>query len=163
MGPPVRQDERVREPADVEVRRAGAQDLLSVLAVHAHRDPGVDPPVCVTAQQQRTWDEMMSRDGLAAYVAELRGKPVGTATVVLMPNLTYQCAYRRQGIATSILNQVLEDARTAGCNKIQLLSHKRHADDGGHDLYFSLGFEPEAEGFRRYLLDGPAFTRGSGS
>ncbi len=111
---------------------------------------------------------MMGRAGLTAYLAEVEGEPVGTATVVLMPNLTYECAptafieavvvdhrYRRQGIATAILKRVLADARQAGCHKVQLLSHKRHAHDGGHDLYLSLGFGPEAEGFRVYLLDHP--------
>ena len=90
-----------------------------------------------------------------------------------MPNLTYKCAptafieavvvdyrYRRKRVATAVLNQVLADAGAAGCNRVQLLSHKRHADDRGHGLYRSLGFEPEAEGFRRYLLDRPAPTRG---
>lgn len=38
---------------------------------------------------------------------------------------------------------------------MQLLSHKRHAADGGHALYEKLGFEPEAEGFRRYLATTP--------
>ena len=32
-----------------------------------------------------------------------------------------------------------------------LLSHKRHAADGALDFYRSLGFEPEAEGFRFYI------------
>ncbi len=116
----------------------------------------------------------MGRDGLSAYIATLDAEPVGTATVVLMPNLTYRCAptafieavvvdhsYRRRGIATAVLRRVLDDARAAGCNKVQLLSHKRHADDGGHDLYLSLGFEPEAEGFRRYLLDHPTLAPSS--
>jgi len=142
---------------------------LAVLAVHARRDPGDDPPLSATDQQRRTWDEMTRRDGLVAYVALIDAEPVGTATVVLMPNLTYQCAptafieavvvdhrYRRRGIATAMLTEVLNDARAAGCNKIQLLSHKRHADDGAHDLYTGLGFEPEAEGFRRYLIEPPA-------
>ena len=35
--------------------------------------------------------------------------------------------------------------------KVQLLTHKRHATDGAHALYESMGFEAEAEGFRLYL------------
>ena len=41
--------------------------------------------------------------------------------------------------------------RAASCRKIQLLSHKRHSNDGAHHLYQALGFAPEAEGFRLYL------------
>ena len=85
-----------------------------------------------------------------------------------MPNVTYGCAptlfieavvirpaHRRRGLATAMLQRILDDARAAGCNKVQLLSHKRHATDGAHRLYADLGFEPEAEGFRLYLGERP--------
>lgn len=49
------------------------------------------------------------------------------------------------------LERILDDARDAGCHKVQLLSHKRHATDGAHHFYRSVGFTPEAEGFRLYL------------
>lgn len=49
----------------------------------------------------------------------------------------------------------LKDMKSAGCNKVQLLSHKRHSCDGAHQLYTSLGFEPEAERFRLYLSSVP--------
>jgi len=83
---------------------------------------------------------------------------------MLMPNITYNCAptafieavvvvpeQRRRGIARSVLQAVLADAHDAGCDKVQLLSHKRHRHDGGHALYTALGFTAEAEGFRLYL------------
>ena len=45
---------------------------------------------------------------------------------------------------------MLADTAAAGCNKVQLLSHKRHAHDGAHRLYITLGFEakpkPKASG-----------------
>lgn len=43
------------------------------------------------------------------------------------------------------------DAQMASCRKVQLLSHKRRADDGAHAFYRSLEFQPEAECFRLYL------------
>jgi GNAT superfamily N-acetyltransferase len=106
---------------------------------------------------------MMATDNLTVYLCEVDGKPVGTATLLVMPNLTYECAptgfveavvvavgHRRKGVATAMMERVLQDSRAAGCNKVQLLSHKRHATDGGHRLYRAVGFEPEAEGFRLY-------------
>jgi hypothetical protein len=57
------------------------------------------------------------------------------------------------------MRRLLGDARSAGCNKVQLLSHKRHATDGAHRLYTALGFEPEAEGFRLYFQEVPAAVR----
>ena len=53
---------------------------------------------------------------------------------------TDQCdSHRRRGVAT-LLQQALTDARAASCRKIQLLSHKRHSDDGAHHLYHALDF-----------------------
>ena len=87
----------------------------------------------------------------------------GTATLLLLPNLTYDCqpsafveavvvdvAHRRRGIATALMKRILNDTKAAGCNKIQLLPHKRHVHDGAHELYLALEFEAEAEGFRLY-------------
>lgn len=81
-----------------------------------------------------------------------------------MYHLTYDCrptlfiesmrvleAHRRRGVARLMLDRVLEDARADGCHKIQLLSHKRHESDGAHDLYRSVGFAAEAEGYRLYV------------
>ena len=107
----------------------------------------------------------MRTDDLTVYLADLGGVAVGTATAMVMPNVTYDCAptvfieavvvvpqHRRTGVATAVLERILDDSRAAGCNKVQLLSHKRHAVDGAHALYVAAGFTAEAEGFRRYLL-----------
>ena len=110
----------------------------------------------------------MDTDDLSVYLAEVEDQVVGTATLMQMPNLTNGCAptafveavvvaytRRRRGIATAMMERIIGDARSAGCNKLQLLSHKRHATDGAHRLYRSIGFEPEAEGFRIYLQQKP--------
>lgn len=117
---------------------------------------------------------MMRSEHLTVYLAEVNRQVVGTATLITVPNLTYDCAptafveavvvaegHRRKGVATAIMRRLLRDARSAGCNKVQLLSHKRHASDGAHRLYTSLGFEPEAEGFRMYLQKLPAAVLGA--
>lgn len=148
---------------DVVIRQATDGDLIAVLRVHAHRDRGGTTPQRATQVQTATWELMMRRDGLTLYLAEIDGAAVGTATLLVLPNLTYDCepsafveavvvdvAYRRRGIATAIMRRILVDTAAAGCNKIQLLSHKRHAHDGAHRLYTALGFEAEAEGFRLY-------------
>ncbi|MFC9432262.1 GNAT family N-acetyltransferase [Nocardia sp. NPDC057030] len=151
------------------IRTAGPGDLMAVLAIH---DQTASPAVSAKAAtdlQQRTWSRMQRSEDLTVYLAQIDDEVVGTATLMIMPNITYRCAptafieavvvadkHRRQGIATAILRQLLDDSRTAGCNKVQLLSHKRHACDGAHRLYTSLGFEAEAEGFRLYLQEVPA-------
>jgi GNAT superfamily N-acetyltransferase len=84
------------------------------------------------------------------------------APTVFLEAVVVATRYRRQGIATAIVQQVLADANAAGCNKVQLLSHKRHATDGAHHLYAGLGFEAEAEGFRLYLQGAPRSHLASG-
>jgi GNAT superfamily N-acetyltransferase len=147
---------------------AHTQDLLKVLGVYAQRELGDHVPREVSALEERTWVAMMQTDGLTVYLAEIDGQAVGTATLMTMPNLTYNCAptafiealvvavgHRRKGVATAIVRRILADTRSAGCNKVQLLSHKRHATDGAHRFYAALGFEPEAEGFRLYHQEVP--------
>jgi GNAT superfamily N-acetyltransferase len=152
--------------ASAAVRPAHRDDLQSVLDAHAQQ--GSRPEGPASRVERDTWERMIAAAGLTVYVAEVEDAVVGTATAMVMPNLTYGCAptvfieavvvlprHRRRGIARAMMQKILADARAAGCNKVQLLSHKRHAHDGAHRLYASLGFEPEAEGFRRYLVERP--------
>jgi len=154
----------VKSGSDMRVRLAGPKDLLAVLGVHARRDSADSPPLSASRIEIDTWSHMLAVPGLTVYLAELEGDTVGTASAMLIPNITYDChptaiieavvvahSYRRKGVATSLLQRLLHDMKSAGCNKVQLLSHKRHSGDGAHRLYISLGFEPEAEGFRLYL------------
>jgi GNAT superfamily N-acetyltransferase len=152
------------------VRRAGAADLSAVIevlaegAVAAPSSPAEESPVAVTDRQSDAWARMMATPGMTVYLAEQNGCSVGTASMLVMPHLTYDCrpsafleavvvkyAHRRRGVAAMLVQEALTDARTASCLKVQLLSHKRHAEDGAHQLYLSAGFRPEAEGFRLYL------------
>lgn len=150
--------------SDLVIRVAQLHDLDGVLAVHAEHNPAARGTGPASRREVETWRRMQQTADLAVYLAEIEDMPVGTASLLLMPNLAYGCAptafieavvvvpdRRRQGIATAVLRRILEDAQSAGCDKIQLLSHKRHAHDGAHDLYRKAGFEPEAEGFRLYL------------
>jgi GNAT superfamily N-acetyltransferase len=154
------------------VRTARHDDLQAVLDIHAAHDADRGMSTSRSERQPETWRRMMATHDLTVYVAEIGDAPVGTATALVMPNVTYDCAptlfveavvvaprYRRQGVATAILERVLADAAAAHCNKVQLLSHKRHATDGAHRLYTSVGFEAEAEGFRLYLQEPPAVVR----
>lgn len=145
--------------------------MRAVLDVHGRQ--GSRPEGPASQLERDTWAEMMETAGLTVYVAEADDEVVATAAVMVMPNVTYGCAptvfieavvvlpeHRRRGIARAMMQQILEDARASGCNKVQLLSHKRHAHDGAHRLYTSMGFEPEAEGFRLYLTERPRTPTG---
>ena len=143
--------------------------MLAVLAenqaeIPAQQGVSAEPPV-PSALQVATWDRVQASPDVTVYLAaDPAGGPVGTACLSILPNITYDCrptafieavvvayAHRRRGVAALLLEHVLTDSRAAGCHKVQLLSHKRHARDGAHALYASAGFSPEAEGFRLYL------------
>ncbi len=107
---------------------------------------------------------MMRTEDLTVFVAWHGGDAVGTTAILLMPHITYSCRptafietmyvrdeHRRRGVGRLMIERVLRDAKLAGCHKVQLLTHKRHADDGAHAFYRSLGFDAEAKGFRLYI------------
>jgi GNAT superfamily N-acetyltransferase len=145
------------------IRICSQDDLDAVVAIHdAHATRPHEAPGQV---QRQTWEHMMATPGLFVFLAEQAGQPIGTATLTMLVNITYSCApsaiieavvvapdARRRGVATTLVEAALAEAQANGADKIQLLSHKRHADDGAHSLYLRSGFVAEAEGFRRYLL-----------
>jgi GNAT superfamily N-acetyltransferase len=150
------------------IRTADSGDLDAVLRVLALGGSDGLAPQPPSELELQTWDRMMHSAELSVYLSEIDGEAIGTAALMTMPHVTYKCAptafieavvvvprYRRKGAATQLMKRILGDARSAGCNKVQLLSHKRHAVDGAHRLYENLGFEAEAEGFRLYLEEVP--------
>lgn len=147
------------------IRPASAADLTAVLRILAERPDGTGPATAEpSGREKAAWERVMATRELTVYLAEDGTETAGTASMMLMPHVTYDCrptafieavvvryAHRRRGVATLLLQRALADARAASCRKIQLLSHKRHSHDGAYDLYRALGFTPEAEGFRLYL------------
>lgn len=148
--------------APATVRRADDRDLLTMLRF-IERSPQMGD-ADITRIQRETWHRMMESQDVTPYLAELDGAAVGYTAGYLVRHLTYGCRpglliesmyvdsdHRRRGIATQMIAVLLEDARAQGVRKVQLLTHKRHADDGAHALYLAAGFVAEAEGFRLYL------------
>ena len=135
---------------DCVVRPAGRDDLLAVLAVHAQRDARREATLAASAVERATWERMMASRDLVVYLAELHGEPVGTATSMVMPNVTCGCAptafieavvvvahQRCRRVASQLIRRIFADTRDTGCNKVQLLSHKRHSTDGAPALQLS--------------------------
>jgi GNAT superfamily N-acetyltransferase len=95
-------------------------------------------------------------------IAELDGQPAGTADMLIVPNLTHHGmpwaivenvvvaeAHRRKGVATSVMRHLVDNARAAGCFKVELLSGKHRAP--AHALYRSVGLHAVSEGFKIYF------------
>jgi hypothetical protein len=100
--------------ASCTARIAGPENLAAALQVHS--GSGNSVPGYPSELRSRTWVRMMAADDLAVYLAQVDSRPVGTAT--MMTNLTVGCAptafseavvvdaaYRRQGVATKIMEE----------------------------------------------------------
>jgi GNAT superfamily N-acetyltransferase len=121
------------------------------------------------AEAGRTWESILAQEGRFVLVAELAGEIVGTADLLIVQNLTHDlrpwaivehvvvadrtrsgASARRRGVGRALLAEAVARAQAAGCYKVQLLSRKDRSD--AHRFYRAVGFEPTAEGFRRYLV-----------
>jgi len=92
-------------------------------------------------------------------VIETRGRVVGTATLIIIPNLSYQgrpygivenivvdAAERGRGYGEILLRYAIDEARQAGCYKLSLTSNKRRCD--AHRFYERVGLKATHEGYR---------------
>ncbi|RYG36429.1 GNAT family N-acetyltransferase [bacterium] len=94
------------------------------------------------------------------YLAELDGQPVGTAALELFPKIERELrrvpgvdcsverlyvlpSIRRAGVATALMNRVIEDARAAGRTRMEIWTDKNFT--AAHALYQRLGAEVVAE------------------
>jgi GNAT superfamily N-acetyltransferase len=150
----------------VRVRRARPADLDALLSLYQELADGS----VTAAPGDRYSSEPLLAEILAdptrhLAVAVLDGRPVGTADLFVVPNMTHEGkpwaivenvvvaeAVRRTGVGRKLLGYVIELARAAGCYKLQLLSGKQRAE--AHELYRSLGLAAVAEGFKVYLEGG---------
>jgi GNAT superfamily N-acetyltransferase len=116
------------------------------------------------ASAEPTLAEILRDQRRTLLVAIRDGKLVGTADLLVVPNLTHRGdpwaivenvivahTARRTGVGKALMEHLIELARTAGCYKLQLVSGKQRAQ--AHAFYRSLGLEAVAEGFKIYFDD----------
>jgi GNAT superfamily N-acetyltransferase len=147
------------------VRPAGSGDLDAVLGLleELRWERRCDGGTPVPGEAALIWESILDQDGRFVLVAEAAGKIVGTADLLIVANLTHELRpwaivehvvvaahARRLGIGRALMAEVVAMGQAAGCYKVQLLSRKERSD--AHRFYQAVGFEPAAEGFRRYLV-----------
>ena len=156
----------VREPrgnADLVVRRASESDLGALLLLFdelagkkitaAPGDRDRSRPILT---------EILADPRRELAVAVVDGELVGTADLLVVPNLTHRGepwaivenvivsgAARRKGVGRALMGHLLKMARSVGCFKVQLVSGKHRAE--AHRFYRSMGLEAVAEGFKIYF------------
>lgn len=145
---------------EITVRTAVERDLPVLLALYRELNP--DDAALPPEVARAGWERIAAQQGRTVLVAEAGGAVVGTADSIVMPNLTrggrgilfvenvvVAEAGRRRGVGRRLLDAMVDLAEEAGCYKVQLLA----ADDAYvHTFYEACGFEPLAQGFRRYLV-----------
>lgn len=100
----------------------------------------------------------------AVLIARVSGGAVGTADVMVVPNLTRDVhpfsvienvvvlpTVRRRGIGRQLMEAAFDFARSLGCYKVQLVSANRR--DAAHHLYDAMGFDADVRGYRRYFFE----------
>ncbi len=114
------------------------------------------------AEYEKIFKQIESDPNHKLIVAELDGTIVGSADMVIVPNLSHQGLpwavmenviveekMRRKGIAAAMVQYLTDLARESGCYKIGLSSSKERP--AAHSFYESLGFKQYGLGFRIYF------------
>lgn len=151
------------DASSIGIRRALTQDLEALVRLLGEIHVGeseIDPPG--EAKAASVFDAVLAQPGRTLLVAEEAGRVVGSADVLVVPNLTHGAApwaivenvvvaeeSRRKGIGRSLMQEAIALARATGCYKVQLLSNRKRNE--AHLFYLGLGFADSAEGFRLYL------------
>ena len=133
------------------------QDLLEELRENA--TPGVVWKRADDERARAVWAQIL-KDGRRVFlIAEVGGEVVGTADLLIVPNLTHtgrpwatlenvvvDPEWRNQGIGKALMHHAMKEAEQAGCHKLQLASssHRTRA----HRFYEKLGFERSAVAYR---------------
>jgi GNAT superfamily N-acetyltransferase len=140
---------RLATPADLDA-------LLSLYVQLSRGNAGTD-----RAEAAEAFEQMLHRAGLSVFVAEAAGAVVGTATLVVVPNLTHGAqpwaqlenmvvaeSARGTGVGATLLRYAVQAAWDAGCYKVQLQSD--NARSGAHRFYEREGFAATSQGYRLY-------------
>ncbi len=149
--------------AELEVREAQLADLDALVELYAELSEGVPSAAPGDLMSSRTaLEAILEQSGRHLLVCLREGEVVGSADVVIVPNVTHRgtpwaivenvvvaLVARRQGIGRALFTRITELARDAGCHKIALLSGKHRPE--AHVFYESLGYQAVAEGFKLYF------------
>ena len=136
-------------------------ELYQQLAIPPVEDDSLDNPVLDSHMQ--AFADITALPGCEVAVVEEDGNVIGTAMLMIVPNLSHNGKpwiivenvvidnkYRRTGAGKLLMEYIKEKALATGCCKIQLMSDKRRSEEA-HKFYRAIGYNATAEGFRMYL------------
>lgn len=143
----------------VVVRPVQAADIRALVELLTQLHPAYPPD---PNRAEVILDEAMRQAGRTLLVATVGDRVVGTADLLIVPQLTHGCqpwaivenvvvdqATRGGGVGRAMVTEALRRANEAGCYTMQLVSLRQRPD--AHAFYEGLGFVAVAEGFRNYF------------
>ena len=149
-------------PAQAKIRLAIESDiprLIELLAQLSLDEPRERMDETAADAYVRAFDEIAGDPRQQLFVLETGGRVVGSACLIIVPNLTHQGrpyalvenvvvdgGSRSSGYGELLMRHVMQKAQAAGCYKLALTSNKRRPD--AHRFYQRLGFRAASEGFR---------------
>lgn len=143
------------------IRDATSDDLPALVRLLGQLNESVPP--APTERHIAAFGAVSADPRQRLLVVERDGAVVGTAALVIVPNLGHDgtpyalvenvvvdeaARGRRHGDA--LLRYIIDEARAAGCYKVVLTSRKSRTD--AHRFYERLGFDATSEGFRYTLI-----------
>ena len=129
-------------------------ELLGYLSMHEQRE---DPSLFDSYRD--AFHAISADTNQRLLVLELDGRIIGSAVLIIMPNLSNRArpwaqvenvvvdeSMRSRGYGEQVMRYAIDAARDAGCYKLVLTSNKERAD--AHRFYRRLGFKVSHEAFR---------------
>jgi GNAT superfamily N-acetyltransferase len=145
---------RVRLATEADLPRL--LELLQQLSLDAPREQVTSP---LPQTYRGAFREIEADERQQLFVVEDRGRIVGTACLIVVPNLSHEGrpyalvenvvvdeTERGAGYGELLLRHAMAEAQRAGCYKLALTSNKRRPN--AHRFYQRLGLRATSEGFR---------------
>lgn len=141
-----------------QIRLAREEDLPAVLRLVQAGSLRTEPAAPFETYLA-AFREMQRSDGNRTWVAEHEGRVVGTFQLTFIRHLMrggtlvaqveavhVEASLRGHGVGAQLMRRAIQEARAAGCSRIQLTSDKRREE--AHRFYRRIGFAQSHEGFK---------------
>jgi diamine N-acetyltransferase len=148
----------------VQIRRATSEDLsafldlhIQVHALHLQHRPDQFKETEQAAIEAR-FQELLASETAKVWLADVGGKVIGYAVEILIQRaentwcparrwcdveqICVDASHRREGIATALMQAIVDSARAAGIRDIELNSWAFNQD--AHRAFEAFGFTPKA-------------------
>ena len=148
---------------ELVIRPAAVEDLPAILELYQELGAAYGhSPEQGEVDHRQLWRQVMADTRQQVLVEEQGGEIVGTATLILVPNLGHQgkpwavvenvvvrSDRRGQGLGTALMAEATRIAGSHGCYKMVLTSNL--ARQQAHEFYRRLGWQQTHAGFSLIL------------